>query len=58
MKLIIVKDGQDPFTKAATDYLAGLGVPAALIRKIEINSEVGDVLTLRVTLIVDLDAVT
>jgi hypothetical protein len=49
----IVKDGQDPLTKPALDYVTGLGVPANLIRRIELDSPHGDVQTVRVTLMVD-----
>lgn len=49
----VVRDGQDALTKPALDYLTGLGIPATSIRRIELDSPVGDVQTVRVTLMVN-----
>lgn len=53
MSFRVVKDGQDALTKPALDYVTGLGVSAHLIKRIELDSPIGDVQTVRVTLLVD-----
>lgn len=52
----IVTDGRDPLTGPVLDYLERLGVPAAHVKRIELDSAVGDVQTVRVTLIVHREA--
>jgi hypothetical protein len=48
----IVTDGQDPLTKPALDLLVSWGVPAPMIRRIVVDSKVGDAQVLQVTLFV------
>lgn len=53
MSFRVIKDGQDPLTKPAFDYVTSLGVPGTLITRIELDSPHGDVQKVRVTLMVD-----
>lgn len=53
MSFRVVTDGQDALTRPALDYVTSLGVPARMIQRIELDSPVGDVQILRVTLMVD-----
>jgi hypothetical protein len=52
---LVVLDGQDPITRPVLRYLQCLGVPARDIRRIEVDSEVGQPQLITVTIMVDTD---
>lgn len=56
MKLVaefVVSDGQDPLTAPLVDYLdRQYGIPLSHIRRVQLDSEVGNVQTVTVTLLV------
>lgn len=51
----IIRDGLDPLTRPALDYVTALGVPATDIKSIRLDSAVGTVQTITVTLLVRSD---
>lgn len=51
-RMQVVRDGRDPLTGPCLEYLESLGVPAADVKRIELDSTIGDVQLLTVTLIV------
>jgi hypothetical protein len=52
MGIRVVGNGKDPLTRPALEYLEALGVPARHIRRIRLDSPVGDYQTITVTLFV------
>lgn len=53
MSFVVVKKGDEPLIKDAMDWLASKGLPARLIKSVDLNAEVGDVMWLGVKLFVD-----
>lgn len=55
-KPLIVTDGKDPLTSLALWYLdRAYGIPPGDVRAVRVNSEIGQALTIEVTLLVDRD---
>jgi hypothetical protein len=53
MSLIVVQKGDEPLIRDAMDWLASKGLPARLIKSVDLHAEVGDVMWLDVKLFVD-----
>lgn len=53
MSRILVKDGEEDQLKPAMDYLDSLGIPRSQIRRVVINGEINQMLTIEVTLYVE-----
>jgi uncharacterized HAD superfamily protein len=53
MSLVLVKKGDEPLISDAMDWLASKGLPARLIKSVDLHAKVGDVMSLTVKLFVD-----
>jgi hypothetical protein len=53
VSLIVIRKGDEPLISDAMDWLASKGLPARLIRSVDLHAQVGDVMWLNVKLFVD-----